>query len=243
MRGAVNRFEKNLDWRVVERASASAQERHEGRDFPQTAETMAGHLRLDNVRRCIASVLHDGVAGDLIETGCALARRHVDLHARGARRARRPRTGPYGSPTPSKDCRLAAADAHPVDREYDLDGFSGLAVGLDQVRANFAKYGLLDEHVRFLAGWFKDTLATAPIELSLRRRTARRRPVRVDDRRDHRALSETIDRRLPDRRRLQRPLVPRTPVVRRSAITRAQHAIREPIQTIDWTGVYWRRER
>jgi hypothetical protein len=28
----------------------------------------------------------------------------------------------------------------------------------------FERYGLLDEQVRFLSGWFKDTLAAAPIE-------------------------------------------------------------------------------
>jgi O-methyltransferase len=32
------------------------------------------------------------------------------------------------------------------------------------VKANFVRYGLLDEQVRFLIGWFKDTLPVAPIE-------------------------------------------------------------------------------
>jgi O-methyltransferase len=39
-----------------------------------------------------------------------------------------------------------------------------LRVTLDEVRANFTRYGLLDEQVRFLKGWFKDTLPGAPIE-------------------------------------------------------------------------------
>jgi O-methyltransferase len=42
--------------------------------------------------------------------------------------------------------------------------FAELAVSLDEVRANFARYGLLDEQVRFLPGWFRDTLPGAPIE-------------------------------------------------------------------------------
>jgi O-methyltransferase len=32
------------------------------------------------------------------------------------------------------------------------------------VGANVARYGLPDDQVRFLPGWFKDTLRTAPIE-------------------------------------------------------------------------------
>ncbi len=43
-------------------------------------------------------------------------------------------------------------------------GYDHFAVGLDQVRMNFNAYGMLDDQVRFLKGWFKDTLPTAPIE-------------------------------------------------------------------------------
>ena len=39
----------------------------------------------------------------------------------------------------------------------------GLAVPLDRVKQNFAKFDLLDDQVRFLKGWFSDTLPTAPI--------------------------------------------------------------------------------
>jgi O-methyltransferase len=39
-----------------------------------------------------------------------------------------------------------------------------LGVSLDQVKANFSRYGLLDERVLFLKGWFKDTLPIAPVE-------------------------------------------------------------------------------
>ena len=39
-----------------------------------------------------------------------------------------------------------------------------LAVPQEKVATNFARYGLLDDQVRFLPGWFSDTLPTAPIE-------------------------------------------------------------------------------
>ena len=42
--------------------------------------------------------------------------------------------------------------------------FKALAISLEEVQANFRRYGLLDEQVRFLKGWFKDRLPMAPIE-------------------------------------------------------------------------------
>jgi O-methyltransferase len=39
-----------------------------------------------------------------------------------------------------------------------------LAVDLDSVKRNFERYGLLDQQVVFLKGWFCDTLPNAPIE-------------------------------------------------------------------------------
>lgn len=39
-----------------------------------------------------------------------------------------------------------------------------LAVSEQDVKANFQRYRLLDDKVRFLPGWFKDTLHDAPIE-------------------------------------------------------------------------------
>ena len=35
---------------------------------------------------------------------------------------------------------------------------------LEAVRDRFDRYGLLDDQVKFLPGWFRDTLPTAPIE-------------------------------------------------------------------------------
>jgi Macrocin-O-methyltransferase (TylF) len=41
--------------------------------------------------------------------------------------------------------------------------YDHFAVDLEAVRSNFRAYGLLDDQVRFLKGWFKDTLPNAPI--------------------------------------------------------------------------------
>jgi O-methyltransferase len=54
-------------------------------------------------------------------------------------------------------------DAHPIEAETSLQP-GQLAVPLNEVAGNFARYGLLDEQVRFLPGWFPETLPRAPIE-------------------------------------------------------------------------------
>ena len=36
-------------------------------------------------------------------------------------------------------------------------------MSLEEVTRNFERYGLLDDQVRFLKGWFRDTLPVAPI--------------------------------------------------------------------------------
>jgi hypothetical protein len=54
----------------------------------------------------------------------------------------------------------AKAQAGPVLQK----AYHNLAVGLEQVQGNFAAYGLLDDQVKFLKGWFKDTLPTAPVK-------------------------------------------------------------------------------
>ena len=41
--------------------------------------------------------------------------------------------------------------------------YNHFAADLAEVQSNFATYGVLDEQVQFLKGWFKDTLPTAPI--------------------------------------------------------------------------------
>ncbi len=45
-----------------------------------------------------------------------------------------------------------------------MHAFPQLAVTADRVRDNFRRYDLLDHQVRFLEGWFRDTLPVAPIE-------------------------------------------------------------------------------
>lgn len=131
------------------------------------AVSMLPLARLDNLQACIEDVLERAVPGDLIETGVwrggatilmrAVLKAHgvVDRHVWVA-------DSFEGLPEPDAVRFPKEAKAHhgPVMRE----GYAHLAAGIDEVRSNFQRYGLLDEQVRFLPGWFKETLPTVPIE-------------------------------------------------------------------------------
>ncbi len=133
-----------------------------GRDWPSVAHTMIGQARLRNLRDLAEQTLVDKVPGDFIETGvwrggaCILLR--AVLQAHGVRDRRVFAADSFeGLPTPN-------AHAYPADAGDLHHQFAELAISLDQVKANFAKYDLLDDQVVFLKGWFKDTLPSAPIE-------------------------------------------------------------------------------
>jgi len=121
--------------------------------------------RFDNIGSCIEDVLRNGVPGDLIETGvwrggAAILTRGV-LKSRGVTdRSVWVADSFEGLPEPDPDKfpLEAKAQSGPVMQK----AHHNLAVGLEEVKRNFAAYSLLDDQVRFLKGWFKDTLPTAP---------------------------------------------------------------------------------
>jgi O-methyltransferase len=145
---------------AVRRPYVSAM-RDNGRDWPARAETMTGLKRLANARFCIESVLENHVPGDIIETG--VWRGGMSIFMRGVLKA-------YGI----TDRTVWLADSfqglpppdtsrYPMDRDLDLSTWDVLSVGEVEVRHNFERFGLLDDQVRFVVGWFRDTLADAPV--------------------------------------------------------------------------------
>jgi hypothetical protein len=124
----------------------------------------------------------------------------------------------------------------PKESPIEFHQFADLAVSLGQVQQNFARYGLLDGQVKFLKGWFRDTLATAPIgKLALMRL-------------DGDLYESTMD--------ALRPLYPKLSSGGFAIIDdynlvqscneavddfRRERGIREPISFIEGGGAFWRK--
>jgi O-methyltransferase len=138
-----------------------AEARDLGLDWPLIGFTMTGRKRLDALQRCIEDVLKENVPGDFIETGVWRGGSAILMRAVLGVRNVRDRIvwcadSFEGNPVPRETNRKVAHDP-------DLSNWSYLSVSLDQVKSNFARFNLLDDQVRFLKGWFCDTLPSAPI--------------------------------------------------------------------------------
>ncbi len=136
--------------------------REYGWDWPSVAHSMIGQKRMENLRLLTERVLFDGVPGDFIETGvwrggaCIYLR--AILEAYGVKDRKVWAADSFeGLPPPD-------ADTYPADEGDEFHTYSDLAVSLEQVKSNFEKYGLLDGQLKFLKGWFRDTLPNAPID-------------------------------------------------------------------------------
>ena len=223
-------------WDVVplRRISVRTSKREEGLDWPADAETMIGLRRLENLEDCVRRVVAEGVPGDLLEAG--VWRGGASIFMRGVlavlgdhERVVWAADSFQGLPKPRDDQPADEGDTHWTH--------GNLAVSLEEVRANFSRYHLLDDQVRFLKGWFADTLPGAPIEhLAVLRA-------------DGDMYSSTMD--------ILNALYPKVSLggfviiddygaipACKVAVDeyRELHDIREPIEQIDWTGAFWRRE-
>lgn len=210
---------------LVMRTSPFGQRKRDlGLVWPAEAETMIGMRRLTSLQHCVETVLTDDIPGDLVE--CGVWRGGACILMRAVLAA-------YGDETRT----VWAADSFQgFPPEENRDRMGMLAVSEDEVRANFARYGLLDEHVRFLPGWFKDTLPDAPID--------RIAVLRLDG-----DLYESTIQALEALYLRLSPggfcIIDDYHPIRacRQAVTdyRAEHGISAEIIDIDGTGVLWRK--
>ncbi|HWG22316.1 MAG TPA: TylF/MycF/NovP-related O-methyltransferase [Terracidiphilus sp.] len=205
------------------------------------AVSMLPVVRFDNVRECVENILKDEVPGDLIEAG--VWRGGVVIFMRALLKL-------YGvtdrivwaadsfeglpAPDPERFPLEAKVQSGPVFQK----AYRNLAASLKEVERNLAAYCALDDKVRFLKGWFRDTLPNAPIgELSL---------IRADG--DFYESTRDILDSLYDRLSVGGYVIvddygqDSWTYCRRAVDEfRAERDITDPLQRVDSTCVYWRR--
>lgn len=210
--------------------------REEGKDWPANAHTMIGGSRLDNLQFCVEDVLARGVPGDLIETG--VWRGGATILMRAILKAYGDQTRKVFACDSFEGLPKPNAGQYPSDVGNAFHTYNNLAVSLEDVQENFRRYGLLDDQVQFLKGWFKDTLPVAPIQQLAVARL------------DGDMYESTMDGLVH--------LWPKLSVGGYLIIDdyggvpncqeavddyRQQQGITDEIQKIDWTGVFWKRTR
>jgi len=218
---------------LVKPSRFDANKRELGQDWPAVAHTMIGIKRLNNLQFCIEQVVADDIPGDFIETG--VWRGGSVIFMRGMLKAlgvadRRVWVADSFEGLPKPNTDKYPADTGDTHHIYDF-----LRVSLESVQQNFAAYGLLDDQVQFLKGWFKDTLPQAPIE--------RLAILRLD--------GDMYESTMDGLNNLYSKLSPGGYVIVddycihncEKAITdfRNLHGITDEIIPIDGTGVFWRR--
>ena len=159
---AISRVLSKMKLQLAVDRNISLNQRIEGLIWPGYADTMIGLKRLDNLQICIEIVCNDGVKGDFIETGvwrggpCIFMRAVLVAHKIEGRKVFVADSF-EGLPKPMEG-------KYPADKGDKHHTNYYLVVSQEEVENNFRRYGLLDDQVIFLKGWFKDTLPKAPIE-------------------------------------------------------------------------------
>ena len=219
---------------AVTRSNVQEGQRIEGQIWPGYADTMIGLKRLDNLQHCIETVLTEGVSGDFIETGvwrggaCILMRAVLAVYRIDDRRVFVADSF-EGLPPPDEN-------KYPADKGEVLHKNAYLAVSRAEVENNFRKYGLLDDQVVFLQGWFRDTLARAPIEsLSI---------LRLDGDM-YGSTMESLESLYPRLSKGGFCIVDDYALPSCGMAVddyRKKHQIDSEMKAIDWTGIHWRKE-
>jgi len=161
--GIIARLMKKKGRHVVIPRPFSVEVREKGGDWPMFGYSMMGLQRMNNLQACVESVLRDGIPGDVLEAGvwrgggCILMKAILEIFSDSTRNV-----------WVADSFQGLPVAAHAVDVEqgknHDLSDFEYLSVSAEEVKENFRRFGVLDERVRFLPGWFHETLPSAPID-------------------------------------------------------------------------------
>ncbi|WP_002149803.1 TylF/MycF family methyltransferase [Bacillus cereus] len=229
----IKQYAENHNLKII-KPNVLKSERQDGMDWPRAAHSMIGRERMNQLHEALETVVRENIEGDFIETG--VWRGGSCIFMNGFLQANNITDRNVwvadsfeGLPTPN-------IEQYPRDFGDYLHSFDYLRVSLEQVQENFRKYDLLNDQVKFLKGWFKDTLPSAPIEkIAIARLDGDMYESTMDglvnlyDKVSKGGYIIIDDYGLP-------------PCAEAVTDFRNQRSLKAPITKIDVFGVYWRKE-
>jgi cephalosporin hydroxylase len=211
-------------------------EKYNGTNWPENGETMIGYKRLTNLEFCVRETIRNNIPGDLIETGvwrggaCIFMRALLKIFNVEEKTVW---VADSFEGLPQPDIKN-----YPEDEGINLYQSTKLAISLQEVKGNFAKYDMLDEQVKFLKGWFKETLPAAPVQkLSVLRLDGDLYESTID------ALFYLYPKLLPGGYCIIDDWGAIPACKKAVEDYREVFNIQERIQVIDWSGVFWKKEK
>ena len=204
-----------------------------GISWPSKAVSMIGLARLDNIKSLLEKVIREKIPGDFLEAG--VWRGGACIYAKGVIEV-------WGE----VDRQVIVADsfeglpppdpAYPADAESTHYAQKELAVSEDEVRDNFVRFGLLDDRVKFIKGFFKESF---------------KRPLPFETLAILRLDGDMYSSTMETLEALYDKVAPGGYIIVddyslsgcRRAISdfRIARKITDAIHAIDWTGVWWRK--
>lgn len=230
---------RDIRWLQPEAHAALVRSKHCGGvmygEPTRDAHTMVGLLRLDNLEYCARKVFADRIPGDFLEAGVCQGGAAIFLRALQVAFGEGDRVtwvadSFQGLPPPSLP--------QDTDMDFTESRFPWLAMSEATVKENFRTYDLLSDQVRFIAGWFEDSLPNTPTgPLAL---------LRIDAD----LYKSTLDvlEALHERVSLGGYVIiddygAFAPCREATDEFRQRLGITAPLRRIDWSGVFWRKEK
>lgn len=189
---------------------------------------------MDNIQSCAEDIFRNNIPGDFVETGvwhggaCIFMRALQKTFNENSRQVWVCDSF-EGLPVPSK--------AEDSGFNFSKGKFPEFSVSLEDVQRNFTQYEMLDDQVKFLKGWFKDTLPTAPIKkIALLRLDGDLYESTMD------ALNALYDKVESGGYILIDDYGAFPPCKKAIDEFREAHNITAPLIEVDWTGAYWQKK-
>ena len=149
------------NWTFAEKVAApDLESRRYGRDWPLTAESMIGLLRMDQLQESLDTIRNENIAGDIVETGIwrggavIFAASYLSIYDMNDRKVFGCDSF-EGLPKPNPK--------YPVDEKDIHSTIDFLRVSLPEVEHNLKKYFIDIDKVNLVKGWFNETLPTLPV--------------------------------------------------------------------------------